>query len=79
MDEKENRITAAAFDGLGETLAVRSDEVLYLFDASNLEATTFRCVLANAGQGEGVDFLTDDLFVVTREGAPAPIEVVRCP
>ncbi len=79
VDEKENRITAAAFNPTGETLVVRSDEVLYIFAATDLEEPTFRCVLPNAGQGEGVDFLGEDLFVVTREGAPAPIEVVQCP
>lgn len=79
VEEKENRITAAAFHDSGETLVVRSDEVLYLFAASDLETTTVRCVLTGAGQGEGVDFLTEDLFLVTQEGVPAPIEVVRCP
>ncbi len=79
VENKEGRVTGAAFAASGDLLAVRSDESLHLFAPDDLTVALHRCPLPDAKRGEGVDFLVADLFVVTREGKPAPIEIVRCP
>lgn len=79
VEDKDNRVTGAAVSPSGDLLAARSDEALYVFRMGDISTWLHRCTLPEARQGEGVDFLDEDHFVVTREGRGAPIEVTQCP
>lgn len=79
VDERAGRITAAALDATGDWLAVRSDSRLFIFAWGQWDTAHAECDLSGSGQGEGVDFLAEELFILTREGRPAPIEIVPCP
>ncbi|NNF28939.1 MAG: hypothetical protein HKN73_17065, partial [Gemmatimonadetes bacterium] len=68
VEDKASRITAAAFGPRDHDFVVRSDDRLFLFSWGSLDVLRAECPLPDAGQGEGVDFLTEELFVVTREG-----------
>ena len=73
------RPTGAALSPSGSSIAVRSDAALFLFASDDFSKTLHRCDLPSGQQGEAIDFITDVLFVVTQEGAGAPIEIVSCP
>lgn len=80
-------VTGAAVSPNGRTLAVRTYNEVYFFDAAAAQPgawqnTARRCALGNAEPlGEAVDFLDDDTLILTSErfaGRPGYIHRVEC-
>jgi hypothetical protein len=73
------RPTGAALSPSGSSIAVGSNEAIFLFSAEDLSVILHRCDLPVGRQREAVDFISDSLLIVSSEGSGTPIELVRCP
>lgn len=77
-----DRITAAAVSPDGTLLAVRNHHAVYLFPLDRPLGAPVLCEIgAWQPQGEGMDFLADDMLILTseQEGGRSPIVRLRCP
>ncbi len=82
VDEREQRITAAAFSPDGAMLALRSFESVYLVSTRNPLSSPVVCSLGpEQPQGEGMDFLEPGVLLLSteREDGRAPLIRARCP
>lgn len=82
VNEREERITAAAFSPDGARLALRSFESVYLLSTQNPLSSPVVCPLgAEQPQGEGMDFLEAGVLLLSteREEGRAPLIRARCP
>jgi hypothetical protein len=82
VDGDRERITGAAMSPDGRVFAVRNHHAVFLFDMTRLPGAPVLCEIgAWQPQGEGVDFLSDNMLILTseQEGGRAPVIRLRCP